>query len=132
MDTVASTPKFSPYQKISDQVDKYVLDKNSKIFHNKSKWVVTEKVHGANFSVYYNNGKVSFGKRNALLEEDDWFYSYQLIKPQLIKNITLLSNIMNGPNIVVYGELFGGFYPKDPSMWTGAEGVRINKKGFSS
>lgn len=35
------------YQKISDKVSKYSLDKkDNKLFSNKSKWIVTEKVHG--------------------------------------------------------------------------------------
>ena len=120
---------FKSYQKISDKVDKYVLGNNNKLFHNKHKWVVTEKVHGANFSIYYNDGVISFAKRKELLKEDDWFYSYQLIKPQLEKNIKELSLVMNENNIVVYGELFGGYYPPDSSKWTGADGTRINSKG---
>lgn len=37
---------------------------------------------------------------------------------------------MNENNIVVYGELFGGWYPES-QYWNGPEGTRINNKGVS-
>ena len=52
-------------------------------------------------------------KRNDFLKEGDWFYNYQLIKSFLSRNITNLATIMNEKNIVVYGELFGGWYPEN-------------------
>ena len=73
------------YQKISDKIDKYVFtNKDQKIFSNTNKWIVTEKVHGANFAVYYNNGNITFSKRNSILKDTDWFYNYQLIKDKII------------------------------------------------
>ncbi len=119
------------YQKISDKIDKYVFtNKDQKIFSNTNKWIVTEKVHGANFAVYYNNGNITFSKRNSILKDTDWFYNYQLIKDKLSTNITKLSKIMNATNIVIYGELFGGWYPSNVQEWNGAENTRINKKGI--
>ncbi len=121
------------FQKISDKVNSYQIDKkNKRIFSRKVDWVVTEKVHGSNFSIYYHNGHVSFSKRNNTLEKDEWFYNYQLIKSNLIKSVSKLSAIMNQPNIVVYGELFGGWYPDEHKchQWTGADNIRINQKGI--
>jgi Rnl2 family RNA ligase len=119
------------FQKISSNVDKYIINKkDNKLFSNQNKWVVTEKVHGSNFSIYYNNNKISFSKRNNKLNDDEWFYNYHKIKDKLIKNITDLASIMKEDNIVIYGELFGGWYP-DATDWKGPEGVRINNKGIS-
>lgn len=68
------------FQKISNNVDKYILNKkDNKLFSNKTKWVATEKIHGSNFSIYYNNNNVSFAKRNSKLDDDEWFYNYHLI-----------------------------------------------------
>ncbi len=68
------------FQKIADKVDHYqVNNKNQQLFSRKVDWVVTEKVHGSNFSIYYRDGQINFGKRNSLLKEDNWFYNYQLI-----------------------------------------------------
>ena len=119
------------YQKIADKVDHYQIDNNnSKFFSKNVDWVVTEKVHGSNFCVYYRDGQINFGKRNSLLKEDDWFYNYQLIQEKLTQNIRQLSQIINHSQIVVYGELFGGWYPSH-HQWTGPVGTRINQKGVS-
>ena len=117
------------YQKISDKISHYNI--NKKILSKKSKWIVTEKVHGSNFSIYYNEGSIKFSKRNKFLSEDEWFYNYQFIKQKLIQNITKLSKILNENNIIIYGELFGGWYPEQPELWKGPENVRINSKGIS-
>ena len=121
------------YQKIADKVDHYQIDNNnSKFFSKNVDWVATEKVHGSNFCVYYRDGQINFGKRNGLLKEDDWFYNYQLIQEKLNQNIRQLSQIINHSQIVVYGELFGGWYPNH-HQWTGPVGTRINqKRGFSN
>lgn len=120
------------YQKISDKLSKYSLDKkDNKLFSNKSKWIVTEKVHGSNFSIYYMDGKIEFSKRNDILKENEWFYNYQLIKDKLIRNIKKISEFINHKNIILYGELFGGWYPENNKEWTGPENVRINTKGVS-
>ena len=72
------------YQKIADNIKDYrVNNENAKIFLKKHQWIVTEKVHGANFAIYYKDGKISFSKRNAMLEENEWFYNYQSIKDKL-------------------------------------------------
>lgn len=119
------------FQKIADKADNYQIDtKTQRIFSGKTEWVVTEKVHGSNFSIYYQNGLINFGKRNCLLKEDDWFYNYQLIQDKLSDNIRHLSKIMNHSQIIVYGELFGGWYPNHHD-WTGPVGTRINQEGVS-
>jgi hypothetical protein len=94
------------YQKISDKVSKYSLEKkDNKLFSNKSKWIVTEKVHGSNFSIYYVDGEIKFSKRNDILKENEWFYNYQLIKDKLIRNIKKISGLLNQKNIILYSEL---------------------------
>ena len=120
------------YQKISDKVSKYSLDKqDNKLFSNKSKWVVTEKVHGSNFAIYYMDGEIHFSKRNDILKEHEWFYNYQLIKDKLIRNIKKIAEFINHNNVILYGELFGGWYPENNKDWTGPENARINAKGIS-
>lgn len=118
------------YQKIAESTNDYVVDnKNNKIFSNKTGWIVTEKIHGSNFAIYFRDGNISFSKRNAILNDYEWFYNYQSIKDKLIKNIKELHDIIDSDNFVVYGELFGGWYPDNPEEWNGAMGKRINKSG---
>ena len=128
---------FNKWQKIADKVSDYNLEKkDQKIFSKTTKWIATEKIHGANFSIYYNLGsltseepEIKFAKRNGFLSDTEWFYNYQLIKPKLIKNVKQIATILNKQNIIVYGELFGGFYPSDPSKFNINQ--RINDKGIS-
>lgn len=72
-------------------------------------WVATEKIHGANFQIAVENGVVRFGKRKAWLEPDDAFFGWQLIAPVLAERVRPLGKL--APQVVLYGELFGGGYP---------------------
>ena len=67
------------FQKIADKVDHYqVNNKNQQLFSRKVDWVVTEKVHGTNFSIYYRDGQINFGKRNSLQREFNFEKSLQI------------------------------------------------------
>jgi Rnl2 family RNA ligase len=79
-------------------------------------WVVTEKIHGANFGIITDGVKVEFAKRKELLEPGEDFFGYLHKKAQLevhAKEIfTLLqAKIPNLQRVTIYGELFGGEYP---------------------
>lgn len=72
-------------------------------------WVATEKIHGANFQLAIANEVVRFGKRKAWLEPGEAFFGWQLIAPALAERARPLGKL--GPQVVLYGELFGGGYP---------------------
>lgn len=94
----------------------------------KDKWVVTEKVHGANFSFWMtgdDNGVISIkcAKRSGWIKDGEKFFNY---RPVLEKYLDSLENLYKHLNtlfgyqeVVVYGELFGGniqsgmCYPED-------------------
>ena len=79
-----------------------------------------------------DTNKIRFAKRSTFLQDNDWFYNYQLIKPRLKKNVEKISQLLGNKPIIVYGELFGGWYP-DPDTWEGAQigkNRRIDDKGF--
>lgn len=81
------------------------------------KWVMTEKVHGANFCAITDRSSltVSFGCRTRLLAPDDDFYNFRSsgLAEKLAKRALLVLD--GSPDdsvaICVYGELFGGHYP---------------------
>lgn len=81
----------------------------------KLKWVVTEKVHGANFSFVYENGSLKFAKRKEYLNWSDDFFGFQLVVSKLENNILRLfeklSSDIAAEKYIIYGELFGGRYP---------------------
>lgn len=83
----------------------------------KDKWVVTEKVHGANFSFWMtkdNDGSVNIkcAKRSGWIEEDEKFFNYRPVlekyRDSLEKLYKHLDTVYGYQEVVVYGELFGG------------------------
>ncbi|GAB4334533.1 MAG: hypothetical protein OHK0038_11760 [Flammeovirgaceae bacterium] len=107
---------FQPYDKIYEnfahlQVEPKEMKKLDKVL-----WVVTEKIHGANFSVHFSNNEVSYAKRKEILQLSDDFFAFQLIVERLEANFQRLHQLLVNqyPNLnscVIYGELFGGEYP---------------------
>ncbi len=107
--------EFSGYEKMPNSLKKLGLSEKDFSEMEKLKWVVTEKVHGANFSFSYDNGTLRFAKRKDYLQWNDDFFGFQLVVSKLENNILRLfeqlSNDSNGEKYIVYGELFGGHYP---------------------
>ena len=90
-------------------------------------WLITEKIHGANFASYvkgnddYMDDSIylyQYASRNNLLtdNESDAFYNFKSIKDETtVKMCELYKSIYDGSikvveEIIVYGELFGGGY----------------------
>lgn len=107
--------EFSGYEKMPNNLKKLGLNENDFSQMEKLKWVVTEKVHGANFSFIYENGNLKFAKRKEYLNWTDDFFGFQLVVNKMEDNILRLfeklSNEITGEKYMVYGELFGGKYP---------------------
>ena len=89
--------EFFKYQKIYESVDNYTLNKKQLKMLNlkKTEWIVQEKVHGSNFSIYFDGNKIEFAKRNSILQENEWFYNYETIKSKLILNTNQLYKLLN-------------------------------------
>lgn len=89
----------------------------------KNDWVVTEKIHGANFSFVYQQGTMQFARRRGFLSWEDSFFGFQAVVSSIESNIQdlfeeiaskeklLLEIADDSFQIIVYGELFGGKYP---------------------
>ena len=107
--------EFSGYEKMPNSFEKLGLSESEFAELNKLQWVVTEKVHGANFSFVYQNNNLKYAKRKEYLSWTDDFFGFQLIVNKLEKNIFLLFEKLNtqiqGSKYIIYGELFGGKYP---------------------
>jgi len=94
---------------------------NTKIKPLDGKYIVTEKIDGANFGFYCNGKVVKFARRRSIIQtqkEYNFFKLDQAIRVQFYKqNIMNLYNKMtkqkeynNIKYIIVYGEIFGGWY----------------------
>lgn len=106
---------FSGYEKMPSSLKKLGLSESDFSKMEKLKWVVTEKVHGANFSFVYEDRILRFAKRKDYLSWNDDFFGFQLvvneIETDIIRLFEELSANEEGSKFIVYGELFGGEYP---------------------
>jgi Rnl2 family RNA ligase len=107
--------EFSGYEKMPNNFKKLGLSENDIATMEKLKWVVTEKVHGANFSFIYENGHLKFAKRKEYIQWKDDFFGFQLVvtklEDRLLRLFEYLSAQTAATKYIVYGELFGGKYP---------------------
>lgn len=74
-------------------------------------WAALEKIHGAQMMIAIAGGEVRFGKRKAWLAEDEPFFGWQLVRAALTERARAAARTLGAPQVVLYGELFGGGYP---------------------
>jgi len=76
-------------------------------------WVVTEKVHGANFCFVLSSGTIDCAKRKAMLSPTEDFFGHGRVLERLRGTLRQLYVEHRGTaaRLLVYGELFGGGYP---------------------
>lgn len=115
--------KFKKYNSIENSYREFYINKIHEYGLNSGDWVVSEKIHGANFSIWYDGINIKYAKRTSFIEEGEKFYNYKdVIKLcKLDKKIKEIWNLINQewknynhdhePNLLIlYGELFGGSY----------------------
>ena len=78
-----------------------------------SEWYVQEKLDGANMSIYSQDGKTLFGRRNGPLKDDEKFHDFQSLIPDLESKF---QNMLDrfGSIVRIYGELIGCSYNNMP------------------
>ncbi|RGB29488.1 hypothetical protein C1646_745321 [Rhizophagus diaphanus] len=67
---------------------------------DKCEWVVTEKVHGSNFSFITNGKEIKCASRLGLLTDSTEYYGFQNVKERYYKNIIKLWDIMLTKNLI--------------------------------
>ncbi|AFZ17104.1 RNA ligase family protein [Allocoleopsis franciscana] len=107
---------YVSYEKISENLNKWNLTESDYRIFKKIDWVVTEKIHGANFGIVTDGLEVRFAKRKEFLQPEEDFFDYQSLKPQLVEQAKEIFKILQADwddllKVFVYGELFGGEYP---------------------
>lgn len=107
--------KNSEYEKMPKTFSKLDLSEKELNDLNKVKWVVTEKVHGANFSLVYEDRRLQFAKRKDYLNWGDDFFGFQQvvnrIEDKVLQLFEELKLNLKADRYIIYGELFGGKYP---------------------
>ncbi len=107
--------KNSEYEKMPKNLKGLNLSEKEQHDLNKLKWVVTEKVHGANFSFVYEHHRLLFAKRKDYLKWGDDFFGFQAVAAEMEDRVTglfeQLERDIPANRYIIYGELFGGKYP---------------------
>ena len=103
--------QFTKFPSLENTYRQKEIDKIQSIMIQ-DKWVITEKVHGANFSFWVTKDdtgiiNIKCAKRSGWIEEDEKFFNYKAVlekyRPMLEK---LRGDVLS--DFVVYGELYGG------------------------
>jgi Rnl2 family RNA ligase len=100
---------FQKYNKIENS---YRL--GTEITENKNDlFAVSEKIHGANFGMYYNKDGFYCASRNNKLAEDANFnnFRYALEKSDIKSKMKEIYKMLGNRDFIMYGEIFGGNYP---------------------
>lgn len=107
--------KNSEYEKMPKNLKGLHLSEKAMQELHKLKWVVTEKIHGANFSFVYEDHRLLFAKRKAYLQWTDDFFGFQAVaaemEERIIRLFEQLQQDIPAQRYILYGELFGGKYP---------------------
>lgn len=104
--------KFKKYNSITNHYDEKFIEKIKREDMDKGNWTVSEKLHGANLSIWYDGKRMRFAKRTSFLDDDESFYGLQNIKNELEEKVKLLrKQWYPHKEVVVYGEIIGGSYP---------------------
>jgi Rnl2 family RNA ligase len=107
---------FTTYEKIAEAPSPWGLDEAALRRLERMPWVVTEKIHGANFCFLVGEQGVRCAKRKELLEPGEDFFGHRAVLRRLEGRLHALFEACRGARpgletLFVYGELFGGSYP---------------------
>ncbi|GAX42451.1 hypothetical protein NIES4075_34520 [Tolypothrix sp. NIES-4075] len=112
----SSTWNFTSYEKIDESFHRWQIDEAGHRLLEKIDWVVTEKIHGANFCFVTDGQVIRCANRKKFLDTNENFFDYQKLQSRLNDNIKRAFIITQSKHpqisrIFIYGELFGGSYP---------------------
>ncbi|GAB1540261.1 hypothetical protein NUACC21_29300 [Scytonema sp. NUACC21] len=115
---------FTSYEKIDESLSRWQLDEAGYRLLGKTDWVVTEKIHGANFCFITDGEVIRCANRKKFLDAGESFFNYQTLLPKLshnVKRVFAIASLLPSQTaqrkhsqisrIFIYGELFGGTYP---------------------
>lgn len=104
---------FTKYPKMANTYRKDFLTHLTGEGKTDGTWIVTEKIHGANFSFWTNGNVVRMAKRTCLIADDENFYGALKVREELIRKIKDLFYYLHPvpKEVAIFGEIFGGSYP---------------------
>lgn len=104
--------EFKRFSSLENSYRQNLINKVQYEGKDTGQWIVTEKIHGANFSFWCDGTEVRVASRTQFV--DGTFFNCQAVINQYSDNIMSLFHGANqGSVLVVYGELFGGNIQKE-------------------
>jgi Rnl2 family RNA ligase len=111
--------EFKKYSSIENSYREKIISQIREIFPLNEEWIVTEKIHGANFSFITDGIEVKCAKRSGIIGENENFYNYKIVydkyKDEVLKIFNHIKNDIKDVaeiyEIQIFGELFGGYHP---------------------
>lgn len=105
--------KFKKYNSLENSYRTKFVDRIVETGNSGGQWIVTEKVHGSNFSIWFNGTELRTASRSGFIGEDQNFFNSNQVKDRLTSNMKNLWNALDAKEITIFGELYGGNYPHE-------------------
>lgn len=105
--------QFTKFSSLENTYNKKLIDKIVYEGLDSGTWMVTSKIHGANFSFWYNGSDFQVASRTQFV--DGTFFGCQGVINMHQQNFIdwYHRNYHNGETVVIYGELFGNGIQKE-------------------
>lgn len=108
--------RFQKYSSITNHYQTEFIERIKLEGKDGGTWIATEKIHGANFSIWVNATNTRIAKRSGLMPDDTGFFNVYNIAHELKERARYLYRTAKLADskikeVVIYGELFGGSYP---------------------
>lgn len=105
--------EFKKFSSLENTYRQNLIDKVQYEGKDGGEWVVTEKIHGANFSFWCDGTEVKVASRTQFV--DGTFYNCQAVINRYSEGVLQTFNTFykHGDILVIYGELFGGNIQKE-------------------
>ena len=111
---------FIKYPSLENHYRKNYLFKVESSDAISGEWVATEKLHGANFSLWTDGVEVKAARRSGFIPEDESFYGHKPVLEKYKPLILELYGFINKP-FVLFGELVGEGIQKGVSYCEGKD-----------
>ena len=104
------------YQKIDESFESLGLTPAAARALQGAEWVVTEKLHGANFCIICDGEHIECAKRKALISPEEHFFGHRGVVAPMRGEVFALWRVLASEfetlqQVLAYGELVGGAYP---------------------
>jgi len=138
--------EFTKFSSIENSYRTKFLNQIAEQGKSGGEWVVTEKIHGSNFSLWFDGNELKAGKRSGFVDDPKGFNNSGVVMEankagieKIWNIITLMRNQLalqgeEAPELetlTIYGEIFGGSYPH-PEVAKSPHAVRCQKGVFYS